>query len=63
MPGSEELYGVLKELEEKGLIRLNVKEGSRSWMNVTFKGRDAEIEKTFLSAGESRGFKAMKGHR
>ncbi|KAI5124584.1 hypothetical protein M0805_003103 [Coniferiporia weirii] len=59
----EKLYGVLKQAEEKGLLRLNVKEGSRSWMNVVFTGRDADTEKDFLAAGDLQGFKAMKGHR
>ncbi|KAH8117369.1 phosphoserine aminotransferase [Phellopilus nigrolimitatus] len=59
----EKLYGILAEAEEKGLLHLNVKEGSRSWMNVVFTGRDTEVEKAFLSAGESQGFKAMEGHR
>ena len=59
----EKLYAALKEGEEKGLLKINVKEGSRSWMNVVFKGKDAEVEKAFLSSGEAQGFKAMKGHR
>ena len=59
----EKLYGVLKESEEKGLIRLNVKEGSRSWLNVVFRGKDEELEKKFLASGEANGFKSMKGHR
>jgi phosphoserine aminotransferase len=59
----EKLHAALKEGEEKGIVKLNVKEGSRSWMNVVFKGKDEGVEKSFLSAGESQGFKAMKGHR
>lgn len=59
----EKLYAVVKEAEEKGLFRLKVKEGSRSWMNVVFIGKDAETEQAFLEAGEAAGFKAMKGHR
>ncbi|KAL5529212.1 hypothetical protein ACEPAG_5186 [Sanghuangporus baumii] len=59
----EKLYSILKESEEKNLIRFNVKEGSRSWMNVVFRGKDEELEKQFLASGEAQGFKSMKGHR
>ncbi|EJD05850.1 phosphoserine aminotransferase [Fomitiporia mediterranea MF3/22] len=59
----EKVYRILKVAEEKDLLRLNVKEGSRSWMNVVFKGKDADLESRFLSIGELQGFKAMKGHR
>jgi len=59
----EKLYAVIKEGEAKGVLKLKVKEGSRSWMNVVFSGKDAETEAALLSAGEAQGFKAMKGHR
>ena len=53
----------MKEAEEKGILKLGVEDGSRSWMNVVFRGKDEETEKAFLAAGEAQGFKAMKGHR
>ncbi|THH05457.1 hypothetical protein EW145_g4787 [Phellinidium pouzarii] len=59
----EALYTVLKQAEDKGILVLKVMEGSRSWMNVVFTGKNGEVEKEFLSAGELEGFKAMKGHR
>lgn len=57
------VYAALKEAEEKGILKLGVEDGSRSWMNVVFRGKDEETEKAFLAAGEAQGFKAMKGHR
>lgn len=57
------LYGALKEAEAAGVLSLGVREGSRSWMNVVFRGKDADVEKAFLEAGDKKGFKAMKGHR
>jgi len=59
----QKVYDVVKVGEAKGLFRLKVKEGSRSWMNVVFTGKTPEVEKEFLFSGEARGFKAMKGHR
>ena len=49
--------------EDKGVFKVKVEEGSRSWMNVVFVGKDNETEKRFLAEGEAQGFKAMKGHR
>ena len=57
------LYDVVKEAEAKGLLKLKVAEGSRSWMNVVFVGKDTKTEQEFLAAAEARGMKAMKGHR
>lgn len=59
----ESLYNAVKEGEAKGIFRLKVKEGSRSWMNCVFVGKDKAIEAEFLNAGDTQGFKAMKGHR
>lgn len=60
---AEKLYDVLKEGEEKGLLRPKVKEGSRSWMNVVFDVLGDGAEGRFLAGGEARGMKEMKGHR
>jgi phosphoserine aminotransferase len=57
------LYDVVKEAESKGVLKLKVQEGSRSWMNVVFIGRDSQAEQEFLAAADTRGMKAMKGHR
>lgn len=57
------LYAALEEAEAEGVLRLGVRDGARSWMNVVFRGKDADTEKAFLEAGDKKGFKAMKGHR
>ena len=57
------LYAALEEAEVEGVLRLGVRDGARSWMNVVFRGKDADTEKAFLEAGDKKGFKAMKGHR
>jgi phosphoserine aminotransferase len=59
----EVVYGALERLERAGLVRLNVKPGSRSWMNVTFVFLDPEIEKKFVQEAEGKGFRGVKGHR
>jgi phosphoserine aminotransferase len=59
----EIVYGSLKKLEEAGLIKLNVKEGSRSWMNVTFIFTDPAKEQEFLQKSDEKGFRGVKGHR
>jgi phosphoserine aminotransferase len=60
---SETLYAALQEGEKKGLIRLKVQSGSRSWMNVTFEVLGQEAEQKFLEGAEARGFRQLKGHR
>ncbi|KZT35483.1 phosphoserine aminotransferase [Sistotremastrum suecicum HHB10207 ss-3] len=57
------LYEVLEGYEEKGILKLKVQKGSRSWMNVTFEFVDKQVEKAFLESAESKGLKQLKGHR
>ncbi|CAG7851983.1 SubName: Full=Related to phosphoserine aminotransferase {ECO:0000313/EMBL:CCA66689.1} [Serendipita indica DSM 11827] len=59
----ETIYGALEKLQEKGLIRINVLPGSRSWMNVTFVFLQPDKEKAFLEATEAKGLRGVKGHR
>ena len=59
----KKVFDAVSAGEAKGLFHLKVQDGSRSWMNVVFTGKTPETEKEFLAAGESLGFKAMKGHR
>lgn len=59
---ADSVYAVLKEGEAKGVFRIKVKEGSRSWMNVTFDVLN-DREASFISGAEALGMKALKGHR
>jgi len=59
---ASKLYKLLAEGEEKGVLKLKVQNGARSWMNVVFdvqNGKEAE----FLAGAEAEGMKALKGHR
>ncbi|KAL0580267.1 Phosphoserine transaminase [Marasmius crinis-equi] len=60
---AQKLYAVLKEGEEKGVLRGKVKEGSGSWMNVVFDVLGEGAEARFLSGAEAEGMKSLKGHR
>ena len=57
------LYEVLDEGEKKGLVKIKVQPGSRSWMNATFEVIGEGKEQAFLQGAEARGFKQLKGHR
>jgi phosphoserine aminotransferase len=59
----EVVYSALDRLEHAGLIKINVRPGSRSWMNVTFVFPDSEMEKKFVQEAEAKGFRGVKGHR
>ncbi|THU92185.1 phosphoserine aminotransferase [Dendrothele bispora CBS 962.96] len=60
---ADKVYSVLKEGEAKGIFHGKVKEGSGSWMNITFGVLGEGAEAKFLAGAESRGMKALKGHR
>ncbi len=55
------LYDTLEELS--GFYACTAGEGSRSAMNVTFRGPDEETEKRFVAEAEAAGFSGLKGHR
>lgn len=57
------VYAALEQLQEKGIIRINVSPGSRSWMNVTFVFKDPVNEKAFLEQADKKGLRGVKGHR
>lgn len=57
------VYGVLEKMEEAGIIQLNVKPGSRSWMNVTFIFHDPALGARFVKEAEAKGLRGVKGHR
>ncbi|KDQ60744.1 hypothetical protein JAAARDRAFT_151420 [Jaapia argillacea MUCL 33604] len=60
---SEKLYAALQEGVDKGVIKARVKEGSRSWMNITFDVLTEGGEARYLEGGIKRGMKGMDGHR
>jgi phosphoserine aminotransferase len=50
-------------LDGSSLWRAHAAPGSRSNMNVTFRGATAEHEDRFLALAESRGMSGLRGHR
>jgi phosphoserine aminotransferase len=59
----EQLYAALKYGEEKGVLRVKVQEGSRSWMNVVFDVLGDGALGKFLAGAEANNLKGLKGHR
>lgn len=59
----EILYSQLETYASKGIVRLKVQKGSRSWMNATFQFLDKDLEKKFLDLAEAKGLRQLKGHR
>ena len=57
---AERLYAAL---DAHDLYRPTAERESRSWMNVTFRLSDPELEKPFLAGAEERGLVGLKGHR
>lgn len=56
------VYKTLEEGEKKGMVKIKVKEGGRSWMNATFQILGG-AEERFLAGAEQQGFRQLKGHR
>lgn len=59
----KKVYDVLREGEEKGVLRPFVQPGSGSWMNIVFAVNGEGAEKRFLDGAEAKGLKGLKGHR
>src|SRR5688572_1630662 len=57
---SERLYAAL---DAHDFYRPTTERESRSWMNVTFRLSDPDLEKPFLKGAEERGLVGLKGHR
>ena len=57
---AERLYAAL---DAHDLYRPTTERESRSWMNVTFRLSDPDLEKPFLKGAEERGLVGLKGHR
>ena len=54
------LYG---ELDASDFWTPHAQEGSRSLMNVTWRGPNEDLEKAFIAEADAAGLKALKGHR
>jgi phosphoserine aminotransferase len=50
-------------LDASELWRPHAKPGSRSNMNVTFRGATKELEEAMLARAELRGMSGLRGHR
>jgi phosphoserine aminotransferase len=50
-------------LEDSKVFTLNAEKGSRSFMNVTFRSGNDEIDAKFASEASKNGFANLKGHR
>jgi phosphoserine aminotransferase len=50
-------------LDQSKMFRCNIDPGSRSLMNVCFRGPDEETENRFIAEATKRGFDGLKGHR
>ena len=59
----KKLYAALSEAEKRGVFKLRVKDGSRSWMNVAFEIPGEGKEDRFFKAAAARGLRGFKGHR
>ncbi|KAF8338235.1 phosphoserine aminotransferase [Cantharellus anzutake] len=59
----EKLYRSLEVGEKKGVFKLRVKDGSRSYMNVTFEVLGEGNEAKFLKEATEKGLRGVKGHR
>jgi phosphoserine aminotransferase len=57
---AERLYAAL---DAHDLYRPTAERDSRSWMNVTFRLAEPELEKAFLKGAEERRLAGLKGHR
>jgi phosphoserine aminotransferase len=51
------------EIDRTGFYRGHAQKGSRSWMNVTFRLPNEELEKQFVKESTSAGLDGLKGHR
>jgi phosphoserine aminotransferase len=50
-------------LDQSKAFRPHAQRGSRSLMNVTFRGATKELEETLLARAEQRGLSGLRGHR
>jgi phosphoserine aminotransferase len=55
------VYGMVDKYPD--FFRGPVEQASRSWMNLTFRLPDEELEKKFIAEAKAAGFVGLKGHR
>jgi phosphoserine aminotransferase len=55
------IYGMIDKYTD--FYRGPVEPASRSWMNLTFRLPDEELEKKFIAEAKAAGFVGLKGHR
>ncbi|KAF9506647.1 hypothetical protein BS47DRAFT_1378076 [Hydnum rufescens UP504] len=60
---AHKVYAVLEYGEQRGVVRMRVKDGHRSHMNITFEVLGEGEEARFISEGTAKGFRGIKGHR
>jgi len=60
---ARKVYSVLEYGEQKGVVKMRVKDGNRSHMNVTFEVLGEGEEGRFVSEATAKGFRGIKGHR
>jgi phosphoserine aminotransferase len=61
---AERLYGAIDQGGASGgFYRGHARPDSRSWMNVTFRLPDEELERRFVAEAEQAGMIGLKGHR
>ncbi|MEX2270816.1 MAG: 3-phosphoserine/phosphohydroxythreonine transaminase [Vicinamibacterales bacterium] len=51
------------EIDRTGFYRGHARKDSRSWMNVTFRLPNEDLEKQFVKESTAAGFDGLKGHR
>ena len=51
------------EIDRSGFYRGHARPDSRSWMNVTFRLPNEDLEKQFVKESTAAGFDGLKGHR
>jgi phosphoserine aminotransferase len=51
------------EIDRTGFYRGHARKDSRSWMNVTFRLPNEELEKAFVKGSTAAGLDGLKGHR
>jgi phosphoserine aminotransferase len=57
----DQIYGMIDKYTD--FYRGPVEVAGRSWMNLTFRLPDEELEKKFISEAKAAGFVGLKGHR
>jgi phosphoserine aminotransferase len=57
------IYEALARGEDRGIYKMRVRDGSRSWMNVVFEVLGEGQEEAFFKEATQTGLRGFKGHR